>query len=275
MKNGISVVIPTYNKPNDVVQTIESLLNQSCRPLEIIVIDDGSDPPLSLKFKVKNLKLIRFNKNVGACNARNYGIKVAKGDYVAFIDDDAIADKHWLEEVRRGIDMGADILGGPLEPIYEMPPPKWWNEKEFGHVAGIGNWGGWIWGANMIVRKEVFKKAGLFRLELGPRKGKHLSHEESDLINRAKRLGYSVLFMPKAVVYHKVESHEMTIRRILKQEYYNGKSLKIRDGYQPLKTSILLLLGLLSMANPRILLSETSVRIKKIAWIARLLGQLI
>ncbi|MEM2338354.1 MAG: hypothetical protein QXP06_07165 [Candidatus Bathyarchaeia archaeon] len=127
----------------------------------------------------------------------------------------------------------------------------------------------------MVVRKEVFRKVGLFRPDLGPRKGKHLGGEELDLINRAKNRGFNVLFVPNAVVYHKVKRHRMTLRYVLKWEYYNGKSLRIRDGYKPLKTIILLLLGILSIANIKASLSKTPTRIKKIAWIVRLIGQLI
>ncbi|MEM2338353.1 MAG: hypothetical protein QXP06_07160 [Candidatus Bathyarchaeia archaeon] len=61
---------------------------------------------------------------------------------MAFIDDDAIADKHWLEEIMKGINMGYDILGGLIKPIYEVPPPKWWDEKDFGCYVGVGNLGG-------------------------------------------------------------------------------------------------------------------------------------
>jgi glycosyltransferase involved in cell wall biosynthesis len=85
------------------------------------------------------MKLIRFSKEVGISNSRNYGVNIAKGEYLAFIDDDAIADKNWLEEIQEGIKTGADILGGPLKPIFEVPPPKWWNEKDFGGVAAVDN----------------------------------------------------------------------------------------------------------------------------------------
>lgn len=73
MEKGISVVIVTYNRPKDVMETINSLLNQSYEPLEIIVIDDGSDPPLNLKSTIKNLVLIRFDEEIGVSRARNYG----------------------------------------------------------------------------------------------------------------------------------------------------------------------------------------------------------
>lgn len=273
MKKGISVVIVTYNRPKDVKETVDSLINQSIKPLEIIVIDDGSNPPLNVKFDVKNLKLIRLDKEVGLSDARNYGTNIAKGEYVAFIDDDAIADKYWLEEIQKGIRIGADILGGPLKPIYEVQPPNWWNEKVLGSVVSVGNIGE-IWGANMIIKKEVFNRMGFFKSEIGKQKGKLLSCEETDLINRAKRRGYQILFIPKAIVFHKVKSERMTLKYILNSKYFLGKTMKILYGYKPLKTSSLILKGILEMAYPSIILSEKAVKIRKIASIVALFGEL-
>jgi glycosyltransferase involved in cell wall biosynthesis len=53
------------------------------------VIDDASNPPLQLKSLSPIVRIVRFDNEVGASKARNYGIKIAKGDYIAFIDDDA------------------------------------------------------------------------------------------------------------------------------------------------------------------------------------------
>jgi GT2 family glycosyltransferase len=281
MKKEISVVIVTYNRLKDAEETIESIINQSIKPSEIIVIDNGSDPPFKMKSSTRNLKLIRFSKEVGTSNSRNYGASIANGEYLALIDDDAIADKNWLEEIQEGIKTGADILGGPLKPIFEVPPPKWWNEKDFGGVAAVGNINE-IWGANMIIKKEVFRKIGFFNPEIDRRKGKLLNNEETDWIDRARRRGHYILFMPKTVVYHKVKSYRMTLKYILKWWYYWGKSLKMKNGYRSsdesqgsfLKSGVNIFKNMLSLVNPFIIFSEKSVRIKKIAWIMSMLGRL-
>ncbi|MEM4143007.1 MAG: glycosyltransferase family 2 protein [Candidatus Bathyarchaeia archaeon] len=270
----ISVVIVTYNRPKDVIETIESILHQSCKPLEIIVIDDCSNPQLNLKFAIENLRLIRFNKEAGLSSARNFGVKIAKGDYIAFIDDDAIANKHWLEEIQKGIERGADILGGPLEPIYEVPPPRWWDEKLFGGYVGIGNIRKkYIYGANMVISKEVFRRIGLFQPTIGRQKGKLLSYEEWDLFERAKRAGFSVLFMARAIVYHKVKRHRMTLKYLLKWAYYNGKSTKVLNRHRPL-IMLAIIKATFNIMHPRVIFSPKSFKIKKITTVVYLFGQL-
>ena len=95
--------------------------------------------------------------------------KLAKGEYVALIDDDAVADEHWLEELQKGIKMGGAVIGGPIKPLYEAIPPEWWNENDFGHYASIGNapnkykdFTTGIWSTNMVLRREILKKVEYF-----------------------------------------------------------------------------------------------------------------
>lgn len=90
MDDRISVVIVTYNRPAEVKEAVRSLINQSVKPFEILVIDDGSDPCLTMNVDFPNFKLIRFDKERGLSNSRNFGINESKGDYVAFLDDDTI-----------------------------------------------------------------------------------------------------------------------------------------------------------------------------------------
>lgn len=93
----ISVVIPAYNREETIINCLDSIVNQTYKPYEIIVVDDGStDRTVDLveeyaKFPVK---LIKSGKNAGAQAARNIGIKTAQGDWIAFNDSDDI----WLPE---------------------------------------------------------------------------------------------------------------------------------------------------------------------------------
>jgi GT2 family glycosyltransferase len=128
---SISVVVVTYNRHEEVKMTIRSLMAQTIRPLEIIVIDDNSNPPLTLESVDPVVKIVRTDEELGISEARNYGVKIAKGDYMAFIDDDALASKHWIAAIQQGIKEGAEVLGGPLIPRYRSKPATSGTEQQF------------------------------------------------------------------------------------------------------------------------------------------------
>jgi glycosyltransferase involved in cell wall biosynthesis len=86
----VSVVIPTFGREKLVSQAVQSVLAQSSRAREIIVVDDGSAPPISLEIGklARNVRLIRLPVNKGVSHARNVGILAAEAAYVAFLDSD-------------------------------------------------------------------------------------------------------------------------------------------------------------------------------------------
>ena len=96
MEELVSIIIPTYNVENYVCRGIESCINQTCKNIEIVIIDDGStdNTPNIIKKYAENDKRIKyfFQKNHGVSNARNKGLDFASGDYVIFLDSD-----DWLE----------------------------------------------------------------------------------------------------------------------------------------------------------------------------------
>lgn len=97
----ISIVMPTYNRGNIISKSIESVLNQTYKNIELIVVDDHSTDnteEIIKEYKDKRLKYIKLPKNYGACYARNIGIKKSTGDYIAFQDSDDIFAKNKLEE---------------------------------------------------------------------------------------------------------------------------------------------------------------------------------
>jgi len=274
METRVSIVIISYNRPLEVQETVRSLLNQSVKPFEVLVIDDGSNPPLKMNFDFPNFRLIRFDKEQGLSNSRNYGINAAEGDYVAFLDDDTIPSQHWLEAVQKGIISGGDVLGGPLKPLYKANPPSWWSEKDFGYMAGVGNiYGQRIWGANMIFKKNVFSKIGFFDSKLGRQKGKLLSCEEDKLIKKA-RVCCHYLFLPEAEVLHMVQPKRMTLNYLIKWNYYEGKSNTMLNGRKTMKTVYEILRTGRNMLNPLIIFNKTA-RIKQITDMTFKFGQLL
>ena len=96
---NISVVIPTFNRKHLLKRAIESVLNQSIKPYDIIVVDDGSTDDTSemIQQKYKSINLIQ-QKNSGVSAARNNGIKNAQGDWIALLDSDDEWEENKLEE---------------------------------------------------------------------------------------------------------------------------------------------------------------------------------
>jgi len=93
MSSLVSVVVPTYNRPSRLQRSVSSLINQTYRPLEIIVVDDGSETPATEIVDQRSgdgttVTVVRHEQNQGANAARNTGIRKAKGDFIAFLDDD-------------------------------------------------------------------------------------------------------------------------------------------------------------------------------------------
>jgi GT2 family glycosyltransferase len=251
------------------------------RPSEIIVVDDGPTQPFVYPVQSSLLRTLRVRSSIGVSNARNLGVRVAQGEFIAFLDDDAVADAEWLQAVRRGIAAGAHVLGGPIVPHYEAVPPRWWDEASFAVYTSTGNapdrHADPIWGANMVVKRDVFQRVGLFNARLGRQDGTLLSREDAELVNRAKRAGFTVVFLPTARVYHKVRPHRFTLRYILRWEYDMGRSVQIERGppsltgqlstIARLAVNVLFFLGSFAVV-------DTRRRVLRLAHIANLAGKL-
>ena len=102
---SVSIILCTHRSERyeDFEEAVNSLLSQSYNNLEIIVVVDGNKE-LYDKIQKSGIEVdkIRLNeKNLGLSESRNKGIKEAKGDIIAFFDDDAVADEDWLKELER------------------------------------------------------------------------------------------------------------------------------------------------------------------------------
>lgn len=91
-KPAVSIIIPTYNRANSISRSVNSILNQTYKDFEIIVIDDGSTDNTEEIISAISDERVKYykQKNAGACSARNYGIELSRGEYIAFHDSDDI-----------------------------------------------------------------------------------------------------------------------------------------------------------------------------------------
>lgn len=169
--NTVSVIIPVYNRTFSIRDAVESVLIQSIKPSEIIVIDDGSsfDTASYLKNYMHHIRLIKLNKNEGVSFARNTGIKAACGEYIAFLDSDDLFLPKKLE---------CQINYMAENNLLISHTDEFWYRKDSWVNQGKSNkrYGGYIFDkildkcrispSSLIVHKSVFDKSGYFNEDL-------------------------------------------------------------------------------------------------------------
>ncbi|MDK8191589.1 glycosyltransferase [Paenibacillus sp. UMB7766-LJ446] len=233
-----SVSICTHNRAIDTMQAVESVLNgdMGSADYEILVIDNNSTDNTKELFDSLNMPAhVRyiFEPQLGLSYARNRAIKEAKGEFVLFLDDDALACSTWIKEVVRIFDMDSRIgcVGGKIVPIWEGGKPDWiphdivslYTLMDFSseivemHAPSIP------FGANVAFRRSIFQQIKPFREDLGRVGSNLMSSEESELIGRV-RLEYKVFYSPYAIVEHKIAKSRLTKRWLLRRVYWQGIS---------------------------------------------------
>jgi len=238
---AISVVICTRNRADLLAKAIASIIGQDFprRDLEIIVVDNGSSDhtPEAVR-SLQAAGAIRYirEEQIGLCIARNRGWRAAHGRYIAFFDDDAIAQPGWLKTVRQAFESapGAGVIGGPVAPIWEGARPCWLADEIAGSLTII-DWGGcakviqdirreWLAGANMAVPKDVLIEIGGFHPWLD-RVGNHLlSSGDVFLQKQIIRRGYRCVYVPEMAVGHLVPPSRLRQEWFLNRFYWQGVS---------------------------------------------------
>ncbi len=170
-KPRVSVIIPTYNRAHLIERAIQTVLSQTYQDLEIIVVDDGSSDnteEVVMTLKDERIRYIRHEENKGAPAARNTGIQAAKGDYIAFQD----SDDEWLPQKLEKQMKVFETVSAKVGVVYtgflriendkkEYIPYLWVTKKE-GDIHKELLKGSFITTPAILVRKECFKKAGMF-----------------------------------------------------------------------------------------------------------------
>lgn len=239
---SLSVIVCTYNPDNypNLKDTLDSLVQQSHKPTEIIVVVDG-DQTLSDKISAayaspKSVKTLTTKKGLSVTQARNVGIRAATGDILAFTDDDIVADKEWTAYlVKTYQETDAMAVGGKILPIWLSRKPERLPEELYWlvGVTHAGFAGEEItevrdtFGPNMSFKKEVFEAVGYFNEGLGfaMHRTSYIQGEEPEFCLRMKnRLGKGVIYNPEAIVYHKVPPSKLKLSVLLKRSFYQGYS---------------------------------------------------
>jgi glycosyltransferase involved in cell wall biosynthesis len=244
----VSIVVPTHDRPDDLRFCLPTLLAQRYPNYEIIIVDNT--PSTS---ETRDLILQEYGgyehvyyvceDRPGASWARNAGIEAARGEILAFTDDDVEADPNWLLELVKGFGSAENVgcVTGQVQPIELETPAQYWCEENAGlrwfqeanvpakrfvrhvfqrsrrhvHLYRVGLFG---CGANMAFRADVLRQIHYFDPALG---GSGPSHCGQDIAAFFQTLiqGYTVVYEPASLVYH---LHRRSYSALRKQFYNYG-----------------------------------------------------
>ena len=165
MQPRFSVVIPTYNRSVSVLDTLHSCFEQTCTDLEVVVVDDGSsDDTLAVLATIDDPRLVVVHQeNAGPAAARNHGMRVARGDYIAFLDSDDSWYPEFLQAAQDELDANGDVLlYGQI--IVDRGVGRYWVKpgRALGYEEPIYDflyvYGGFIQTSTMIIPKALAER---------------------------------------------------------------------------------------------------------------------
>lgn len=218
-----SVIIPVFNRPDEVDELLQSLTMQSCKDFEVLVVEDGSAIPCREVVEKYNnrLDIHYYNKpNSGPGQTRNYGAERSQGEYLIILDSDCILPPGYFEAVEKELQAcPADAFGGPdraHESFSDIQKAINYSMTSFFTTGGIR--GGkkkmdkfYPRSFNMGVRREVYLALGGFsKMRFG---------EDIDFSIRIFKGGYRCRLFPDAWVYHK---RRTDLKKFFKQVHNSG-----------------------------------------------------
>jgi glycosyltransferase involved in cell wall biosynthesis len=220
-----SVIIPVYNRPEEVDELLDSLTKQSLSNFEVIIVEDGSEnrcQSVAAKYE-KKLKLSYYYKeNTGQGFSRNYGFERAKGDYLIVFDSDCIIPSDYLEHVESALEEeNWDAYGGPdkadesFTAIQKAINYSMTSIFTTGGIRGKKKHAGTYHprSFNMGISRKVFEKTKGYQIT---RKG-----EDIDLSIRILNDGFKIGLIEEAFVYHK---RRTSIKQFYRQLNFFGKA---------------------------------------------------
>lgn len=241
----ISFIICTYNREKYIYECLSRLAKNTAQDgWEIVLVNNNSTDNTAAECErfVRDYKPTNYHYFVetqqGLSYARNRGIAEAKGEWLVFLDDDAMIEKDYIAHLQARLKQHpeAGAFGGPIEPFFEGETPAWLNPWSMGFVSAI-DLGDQVQvfsakqypiGANMGISRETIDRIGVFNTALGRTGNNLMGGEEKDIFNRIRQAGIPILYFPDIKVQHCIPPKRTTKEFIAKLGDGVGQSERLR-----------------------------------------------
>jgi glycosyltransferase involved in cell wall biosynthesis len=239
----LTVVICTYKRPEPLRRVLDSLI-QAEKPTiawELLVVDNAECPrtqELCESFKDEEKLPIRYTREprAGVAKARNRGWKEARGEWIAYLDDDCLIEPTWMLALEKNISFADEhhetphVFGGRVLLLFENPCPEWLDEELLTYHSQI-DWGTiphampaeeWFGEGDMLIARAALEAIGGFEEAYGHKGSKLLSHEGNMLRRAFESLGGSIRYDPEMLVHHIVFEERIKDRKWLRSRLFWG-----------------------------------------------------
>ncbi len=205
---SISVIVATRDRPSILNECLSRLFAQDYHPFEVIVVDNSTDSA-GTQEAVRQFPALHVREDARKGNlarTRNQGIARSTGQLLAFIDDDTLVSRDWMQALAAGF-LESDV-GGVVGRVVETDAPEVETQDigrfsprgeltmNFNNLAGSMVEVDFLYGCNMAFRRSALLQAGTFDPWFG------ITYEEQDLSFRIRRAGYRLLYVPGMMATH-------------------------------------------------------------------------
>jgi mycofactocin system glycosyltransferase len=203
---SVSIIIPVRNRPDDIAACLQSLCRLDYPPqkMEIMVVDDASDDNTPDMVSAFPVHLYRLREHRGASSCRNLAAQRSKGEILAFLDSDCVADPSWLKELIPAFsDLSNGAVGGAVDSYFDEKGLDRYEKVKSSLNRGScfkssreENRFFYLSSCNLLVRKKIFLQLGGFRKDM-------VVGEDVDFCWRLQGQGHHIEYRPVGKVYHK------------------------------------------------------------------------
>jgi glycosyltransferase involved in cell wall biosynthesis len=229
MAVSVSVIIPNFNNANYIAECIDSVLSQTYKDFELIVVDDGStDNSIEVLESYESRIRILRQSNAGVATARNLGVLDSRGSIIAFLDSDDLwradkLEKQIKEMETSDLDLvyagGVEVIDGEISTNYHLPEFSGFvyeMYKRFPTRAVI-----LLGGSSVILKKSILSKVGLFSPTVPP------PTEDLDFYRRVSLCGFRVGYSKEPLVFYRIHSNNAS--RLSTDSYYLGNRISLLE----------------------------------------------